>query len=97
MFKRIGVVLLAVTIWSFCLELGEQFAIPGLPSFVSRRGSRRPPLDADECRRRRATDLASLCGRGLLLGERCVPTDGFQPRKLRGNCDVPNSWWICWT
>ena len=35
MFKRIGVVLLAVTIWSFCLELGEQFAIPGLPSFVS--------------------------------------------------------------
>jgi hypothetical protein len=35
MFKRIGVVLLAATIWSFCLELGEQFAIPGLPSFVS--------------------------------------------------------------
>ena len=35
MFKRIGVLLLAVTIWSFCLELGEQFAIPGLPSFVS--------------------------------------------------------------
>jgi len=35
MFKRIGVVLLAVIIWSFCLELGEQFAIPGLPSFVS--------------------------------------------------------------
>jgi hypothetical protein len=28
MFKRIGVVLLAVTIWSFCLELGEKFAIP---------------------------------------------------------------------
>ena len=35
MFKRIGILLLAVTIWSFCLELGEQFAIPGLPSFVS--------------------------------------------------------------
>jgi hypothetical protein len=35
MLKRIGVVLLAVTIWSLCLELGEQFAIPGLPSFVS--------------------------------------------------------------
>ena len=35
MFKRIGVLLLAVTIWSFCLELGEEFAIPGLPSFVS--------------------------------------------------------------
>jgi len=27
--------LLAVTIWSFCLELGEQFAISGLPGFVS--------------------------------------------------------------
>jgi hypothetical protein len=35
---------------------------------VHRRGRRRPPPDADECRRRRATDLASLCGRGLLLG-----------------------------
>ena len=35
MFKRIGVVLLAVIIWSFCLELGEQFAILGLPGFVS--------------------------------------------------------------
>ena len=35
MFKRIGVVLLAVIILSFCLELGEQFAIPGLPGLVS--------------------------------------------------------------
>ena len=36
MLKRIGVVLLAVTIWSLCLEeLGEQFAIPGLPGFIS--------------------------------------------------------------
>ena len=35
MFKRIGVLLLAVTIWSFCLELGEQFAIPSLPGFIS--------------------------------------------------------------
>ena len=35
MFKRIGVLLLTVIIWSFCLELGEQFAIPGLPGFVS--------------------------------------------------------------
>jgi hypothetical protein len=35
MFKRIGVLLLAVIIWSFCLELGEQFAVPGLPGFVS--------------------------------------------------------------
>ena len=35
MFKRIVVVLLAVIIWSFCLELGEQFVIPGLPGLVS--------------------------------------------------------------
>jgi hypothetical protein len=35
MFRRIGVVLLAVIIWSLCLELGEQFATPGLPGFVS--------------------------------------------------------------
>jgi hypothetical protein len=35
MFKRIGLVLLAVIIWSFCLELREQFAIPALPGFVS--------------------------------------------------------------
>ena len=35
MLKRIGVLLLAVIIWSFCLELGEKFQIPGLPGFVS--------------------------------------------------------------
>ena len=35
MFKRIGILLLAVIIWSVCLEIGEQFAIPGLPGFVS--------------------------------------------------------------
>jgi hypothetical protein len=35
MFKRIGVGLLAVIIWSFFLELGEQFAIPGLAGVVS--------------------------------------------------------------
>ena len=35
MFKRIGVLLLAAIIWSVCLELGEQFALPGLPGFVS--------------------------------------------------------------
>jgi len=35
MFRRIGVVLLAVTIWSLCLEVGEQFAVPGLPGFFS--------------------------------------------------------------
>ena len=36
MFKRIGVLLVADDrCRSICLELGEQFAIPGLPSFVS--------------------------------------------------------------
>ena len=35
MFKRIGVLLLAVIIWSFCLELGERFEIPGVYGFVS--------------------------------------------------------------
>ena len=35
MFQRIGVLLLAAIIWSFCLELGEQFALPGLPGLVS--------------------------------------------------------------
>ncbi len=35
MFRRIGVVFLAVIVWCVCLELGEQFAIPGLPGFVS--------------------------------------------------------------
>jgi hypothetical protein len=57
---------------------------------LHRRGRRRPPPDADECRRRRATDLASLCGRGLLLGERCVPTDEFQPRKFLRNLPRPD-------
>jgi hypothetical protein len=42
---------------------------PGIAGLhLHRGGHRRPPLDADECRRRRATDLASLCSRGLLLG-----------------------------
>ena len=31
--------LLAVFIWCVCLELGEQFAIPGLPDFMIRRGA----------------------------------------------------------
>jgi len=35
MFKRIGVVFLAVIVWCVCLELGEKFAIPGLPGLVS--------------------------------------------------------------
>jgi hypothetical protein len=35
MIKHIGVLLLAVIIWSVCLEIGEEFALPGLPSFVS--------------------------------------------------------------
>jgi hypothetical protein len=32
MFKRIGVLLLAAIVWFFCLELGEQFALPGFIS-----------------------------------------------------------------
>ena len=35
MFKRIGILLLAAIISAFCLELSEQFSIPGLSSFVS--------------------------------------------------------------
>ena len=34
MLKRISVGLLAITIWAFCLELGERFEIPGVRSFV---------------------------------------------------------------
>jgi hypothetical protein len=35
MFKRIGVLLLAAIVYAFCLELGEQFEIPGVHGFVS--------------------------------------------------------------
>jgi len=35
MFKRIGVLLLAVILWAFCLELGERLEIPGAHSFIS--------------------------------------------------------------
>jgi len=35
MFRRIGVLLLAVIIWSLCSEVSEQFAMPGLPGFAS--------------------------------------------------------------
>ena len=35
MFRRIGVLLLAVLIWCVCLEFGEQIGIRGLPGFVS--------------------------------------------------------------
>jgi len=35
MFKRIGVLLLVAIIGVFCLELGEQFSIPGVYGFVS--------------------------------------------------------------
>ena len=35
MLKRINVGLLAITIWAFCLGLGERFEIPGVRSFVS--------------------------------------------------------------
>ena len=35
MLKRISLGLLAIIIYSICLELGERFAIPGVHSFVS--------------------------------------------------------------
>jgi hypothetical protein len=35
MFKRIGVLLLAAIIGGSCLELGEQFSIPGVYGLVS--------------------------------------------------------------
>ena len=35
MFKRIGVFLLTVIIWSFCLELGERFELPGAYGFIA--------------------------------------------------------------
>ena len=35
MLKRIGAGLLAIIIYSFCLELGERLEIPGVHSFVS--------------------------------------------------------------
>jgi hypothetical protein len=36
MFKRIGVLVLAVIIWCLCLELGERLEIPGVYGFVSK-------------------------------------------------------------
>ena len=35
MLKRISVGLLAITIWAFCLELGERFEIRGVRSFIA--------------------------------------------------------------
>jgi hypothetical protein len=35
MFRRIGVVLLAAIICSFCLDFGERLGIPGVHGFVS--------------------------------------------------------------
>jgi hypothetical protein len=65
MFKRIGVLLLAVIIWSLCLELGEQFAIPGLPSFVSTAeaivGRPLTPMSYAGVARRTARRCAAYC------------------------------------
>jgi len=48
-FKRIGVLLLAVIIYAFFLELGERFEIPGVHGFVSSaQANRRPPVNADD-------------------------------------------------
>jgi hypothetical protein len=35
MYKRIGIILLAVMISAFCLELSERGSIPGMSGFVS--------------------------------------------------------------
>jgi hypothetical protein len=35
MFRRIGVLLLAAIICSFCLDFGDRLGIPGVPGFVS--------------------------------------------------------------
>ena len=35
MFKRIGILLLVAFVGAFCLELGEQFSIPGIYGLVS--------------------------------------------------------------
>ena len=35
MLKRIGVGLLAITIYGICLEIGERLEIPGMHSFIS--------------------------------------------------------------
>jgi hypothetical protein len=35
MFKRIGVLLLTAIIGAVCLELGEEFSIPGMYGFAS--------------------------------------------------------------
>ena len=54
MFKRIRIFLLAGVIGAFCLELGEQIGIPGVPGFVSEcRGQGWPSVNAGQRRRRR--------------------------------------------
>ena len=35
MFKRIGIILLAIVMGAFCLELGERVGIPGVHGLVS--------------------------------------------------------------
>jgi hypothetical protein len=40
MFKRIRVLLLAAVVGTFCLELGEQFSIPGFVSSAEARVGR---------------------------------------------------------
>jgi hypothetical protein len=65
MLKRISVLFLAVIIWCLCLELGEQFAIPGLPGFISTAGAvvGRPltPMSAAGVARRTARCCAAYC------------------------------------
>ena len=65
MFKRIGVGVLAIIICAFCLELGEQFEIPGVHGFVSTAEAvvGRPLTPVSYCRRR-SKDRATLLGAG---------------------------------
>ena len=89
MFKRIGVLLLAATIGSFCLELGEQISMPGVHGLVSRAEARsRPPADAGERRRRCAENRTALCSWCLLL---LAPLP-LHPRRPRATRLVQQGW-----
>jgi hypothetical protein len=78
MFRRIGVLLLAVLIWCVCLELGEQFAIPGLPGFVSTAeavvGRPLTPMSA--------AGVARRTSRRCAAGVYCSASAGFQRTNL---------------
>ena len=62
MFKRIGVLLLATIIGTFCFELGERFSIPGVYGLVS----------AAEARVGRPLTPVSVAGVARRQVRRCV-------------------------